>query len=526
MAGENCSTAETTTGAAALLERPFGTLPGLIRVHARDRPRHLALVEKGRTLDYGALDALMDRIAAALQRDGLRAGDALAICGANSIRYAAVFLGGLRAGIAVAPLAPSSTAESLAAMVSDAGARHLFLDAASAKAIEPVRATIKARRIALDEGSADESLDAWLAGAPARPRSVDIRPEGAFNIIYSSGTTGTPKGIVQPHSMRWSHLQRGPAYGYARDTVTLISTPLYSNTTLVCFFPTLALGGTVVLMVKFDAARYLALAEAHRVTHTMLVPVQYQRLMALPDFERYDLSSFRVKFSTSAPFSAALKAEVLARWPGALVEYYGMTEGGGTLILMAREHAHKLHTVGQPAPGHDIRLIDDDGNEVAGGTGEVVGHSAAMMTGYHNQPAQTAQAEWFDATGKRFIRTGDIGRFDADGFLILLDRKKDMIISGGFNIYPSDLESVLSEHPGVAEAAVVGVPSAAWGETPVAFVVPRSAAAVESHALLQWVNGRLGKIQRLAAIRVVERLPRNAIGKVLKRELRASYKEP
>jgi long-chain acyl-CoA synthetase len=508
------------TGAGKLLEGAFGTLPDLIRIHAGERPRHAALVEEGRSLDYAALDALMDRIAAALQRDGLQAGDTLAICGANSINYAAVFLAGLRAGAAVAPLAPSSTAESLAAMVSDAGARHLFLDAASAKAIEPVRERITARCIVL------ESLDAWLAGAPARPRAVDIRPEGAFNIIYSSGTTGTPKGIVQPNSMRWSHLQRGPAYGYAGDTVTLISTPLYSNTTLVCFFPTLALGGTVVLMAKFDVAGYFATAAAQRVTHTMLVPVQYQRLMASPDFGRHDLSSFRVKFSTSAPFSAALKAEVLARWPGALIEFYGMTEGGGTLILMAREHPDKLHTVGRPAPGHDIRLIDDDGHEVpAGGTGEVVGHSGAMMTGYHQQPAQTAQAEWFDASGKRFIRTGDIGRFDADGFLVLLDRKKDMIISGGFNIYPSDLEAVLSQHPDIAETAVVGVPSADWGETPVAFVVPRPGAAVEARPLLEWTNRRLGKVQRLAAVQVVESLPRSAIGKVLKRELRARYGE-
>jgi long-chain acyl-CoA synthetase len=513
------------TGAEELLERPFGTLSELIRVHARVSPDHAALIEEERSLGYAALDALMDRIATALQRDGLRAGDSLALCGANSIHYAAVFLAGLRAGIAVAPLAPSSTAESLAAMISDAGARHLFLDEAAAKTIEPVRGKITARRIALDRSAAGESLEAWLAGARAQPRAVEVRPEDPFNIIYSSGTTGTPKGIVQPNAMRWVHLQRGPAYGYGPESVTLVSTPLYSNTTLVCFFPTLALGGTVVLMAKFDARRYLALAERLRVTHTMLVPVQYQRLMALPDFDRYDLASYRAKFSTSAPFSAALKADVLARWPGALIEFYGMTEGGGTLILVAREHPDKLHTVGLPAPGHDIRLIDDDGREVPpGGIGEVVGHSSSMMTGYHNQPAMTARAEWFDAAGKRFIRTGDIGRFDADGFLVLLDRKKDMIISGGFNIYPSDLESVLVSHGDVAEAAVVGVPSAEWGETPVAFVVPKSV-PIDAEALLQWTNQRVGKVQRLAAVRIVESLPRSAIGKVLKRELRENYRE-
>ena len=338
--------------------------------------------------------------------------------------------------------------------------------------------------------------------------------------------TGVPKGIVQSHGMRWSHVQRGRQYGYTPQGVTLLATPLYSNTTLVVFFPTLASGGCVVLMPKFDAAGYLALAERHRATHTMLVPVQYQRLMALPGFERHDLRAFVHKFCTSAPFNAALKADVLARWPGGLVEFYGMTEGGGTCILAAHEHPDKLHTVGRPADGHDIRLIDDDGHELPpGATGEVVGHSPGMMLGYHRQPQKTREAEWFDAAGRRFIRTGDVGRFDADGFLVLLDRKKDLVISGGFNIYPSDLEAVLREHPAVADAAVVGVPSTEWGETPVAFVVLRADAVpgTDAEGLRQWLNARVGKTQRLAGVTLIDELPRSAIGKVLKRELRERH---
>jgi long-chain acyl-CoA synthetase len=501
----------------------YGTIPDLIRHHAAERPGHAALVHGARTLDYRALDALMDRVAAALQRDGLESGAAIAICAASSIEYLVLFLGALRAGIAVAPIAPSMTAASLAAMVADCGAKHLFLDQDVATTIEAAHSIIAAQRVALDGSAADRRLDQWLAPEGAQPKAVAIEPHAPFNIIYSSGTTGAPKGIVQPHAMRWAHVQRGPVYGYGSATITLIATPLYSNTTLVAVFPTLALGGTVVLMAKFDAASFLALAQKHRVTHTMLVPVQYQRIMALADFGRYDLSTFRMKFSTSAPFAAALKADVLARWPGGLVEFYGMTEGGGTVVLIAHESRDKLHTVGRPAPLHDIRLIDDEGREVATGEmGEVVGHSAGMMTGYHHQPDQTAEAEWFDRAGKRFIRTGDIGRFDADGFLILLDRKKDMLISGGFNIYPSDLEAVLVAHPSVAEVAVVGVPSLRWGETPVAFVVVKAGIQPDAEALREWANARLGKIQQLAAVEIVERLPRNAIGKVLKRELRTA----
>jgi acyl-CoA synthetase (AMP-forming)/AMP-acid ligase II len=272
-------------------------------------------------------------------------------------------------------------------------------------------------------------------------------------------------------------------------------------------------------MAKFEARRYLDLAQKYRVTHTMLVPVQYQRLMAFADFDNYDLSSFTMKRCTSAPFSAALKAEVARRWPGRLIDSYGLTEGGGACMLDVTAHPDKLHTVGVAAQGHDIRLIDDDGNELPrGAIGEVVGHSAGIMTGYHNLPDQTRDTEWYDATGKRFIRTGDVGRFDEDGFLVLVDRKKDMIISGGFNIYPSDLEAVLKAHPAVAEASVVGVPSQEWGETPVGFVVLSNGASAQG--LLEWANRRLGKTQRLSTIQVVDALPRSAIGKVLKRELR------
>jgi acyl-CoA synthetase (AMP-forming)/AMP-acid ligase II len=513
------------TDLGKVFEQDFFPLPDLVRLHAKSRPDHPALIQDNRKLGYAELNAMMDRVAAALQRDGIKPGDAIAICATSSIEYAAVFLGGLRAGVAVAPLAPSSSPESLLTMIADAGARATFLDESVARSIDAIGDSSGVQRVMLDGSAAGTPLNAWIAAEGAAPVPVDIAPEWPFNIIYSSGTTGAPKGIVQPHSMRWLHVQRGISNGYGGDAVTLLSTPLYSNTTLVSFFPTIGLGGTVILMAKFDAAGYLALAEQYRVTHTMLVPVQYQRIMAREDFNRYDLSAFRMKFCTSAPFSAALKSDILKRWPGGLIEYYGMTEGGGTCMLAAHEYPDKLHTVGKPAPGHDIRLVDDQGREVpAGGTGEVVGHSGTMMAGYHNQPAKTAEAEWYDPSGKRFIRTGDIGRFDEEGFLTLMDRKKDMIISGGFNIYSSDLENVLLQHSDVAEVAVVGVGSVRWGETPVAFVVRKEGSAVGAEELLAWANERLGKTQRLAAIELTDVLPRSAIGKVLKRELRDAFK--
>jgi acyl-CoA synthetase (AMP-forming)/AMP-acid ligase II len=505
------------------IDSEFGTIAELIHQNALRAPHQRALVQGARSIDYATLDAMMDRTACALQRDGFSPGDAIAICADMSIEYAAVFLGALRMGVAVAPLAPGSGAASLQRMLQDAQAKLLFTDAHGADAMGAPGANAPAC-IALDGSDVGRALEHWLAPQDAKPVPVKVQANWAFNIIYSSGTTGEPKGIVQSHGMRWSHVQRGAAYGYGADTVTLLSTPLYSNTTLVIFFPTLSFGGCVVLMPKFDALGYLKLAKSEHVTHTMLVPVQYQRLLAHPEFDQFDLSSYRVKFSTSAPFAAALKADALKRWPGALIEFYGMTEGGGTCILDAAAFPDKLHTVGRPAEGHDMRLINEQDREVdAGEIGEVVGHSAGMMTGYHGQPEKTRETEWFDPQGKRFIRTGDVGRFDAEGFLTLIDRKKDMLISGGFNVYPSDLEAVLRRHPRVFDAAVVGVPSLQWGETPAAFVVLQAGPALPAQELMDWVNAQVGRTQRLGQLQFIDALPRSPIGKVLKRELRDGW---
>ena len=488
------------------------SLSDRIRGHALCTPGRLAIADDGVELSYSALDLLLDRVAAALQRDGVDPGRVVASVAEPNVAQTLVFLGALRAGCVAAPLQPSATAAQIASMLADADANMTFLDAPATAALAGER--LPGRIVALAE------LEQWLTAADARPKPVAVSPEDGFNIIYSSGTTGTPKGIVQSHAMRASQFASYAPIGFG-EAVTLIATPLYSNTTLVSLLPTLFYGGGVVLMRRFNARRYLELAERYRATHTMLVPVQYSRIMALPEFERFDLSAFRFKTSTSAPFAATLKADVIARWPGRLIEFYGMTEGGGSTVLDATAHPDKLATVGKPAPGHDIRLVGEDERELpVGEIGEVVSRSDAMMRGYHGRQVATEDAIWIDPKGAPFIRHGDIGRFDRDGFLTLLDRKKDMIISGGFNIYPSDLEAVLSRHPDVVECAVVGMPSAQWGETPVGFYVAAAGTSTDPVSILADTNELLGKTQRLAALHALAELPRSAIGKVLKRELR------
>ena len=501
----------------AALARPFGTLADMVRLQARLMPDHPALIVDDRHHSYAAFDATIDRVAAALQRDGLGHGDVVAVAGLNSFAWAAVFFGALRAGVAVAPLATDLPAAALASMLADAGARQLFADTSVAQALRGSAAAGLPQRLLDDEAA----LAAWLAPEGATPEPADPQPHDTFALIYSSGTTGHPKGIATPHGYRWSTLQMFQQLGYTPASVVMVSTPLYSNMTLSSFLPSLAMGCTLLLMPRFEAGRWLEMAERHRMTHCMLVPVQYQRLLAHPDFDRRDLGATRMKSCGSAPFAASVKAEVNRRWPGELVEYYGMTEGGAVCVLDTRRHPDKLHTVGRPVPGHEVRVIDEECRELpAGSTGELVGRSGVMMTGYHGQPEKTREVEWFDAEGRRFLRTGDVGRVDEDGFVVLMDRRKDMVISGGFNVYPSDLETLLAQHPAVAEATVFGVPSERWGETPVAVVVPRPGAQEDAAALLAWLNARVSKVQRLSDLRLAAALPRSGIGKVLKRELR------
>lgn len=511
------------TTLAARLQQPFASLPDMLRAIALERPEHLALVLDEESLTYRAFDDMVDAVAASLQRDGMVVGQVVAICAQTSVRYVALYYGTLRAGGVVAPLPPSATADNLSAMLENSEAQWLFVDQ-SVNTHWPVQQiATDLHRITIDDSDVAIPWVTWLSTSCA-VSAVMLLPSSPFNLIYSSGTTGAPKGIVQPCGMRWSHTQRAWETGYRPESVLLTATPLYSNTTLVALLPSLAIGATCVMMAKFDPLAFLQLSQRYEVTHTILVPIQFQRILDCPGFDDFDLSRYECKFSTSAPFGATLKAAVLERWPGTLTEIYGMTEGGGRCELRAHEDRTKLHTVGRPASGCDIRIIDDQGVErPRGQLGEIVGRSGAMMVAYHRQPDKTREVEWFSPDGLRFIRSGDVGRFDEDGFLILGDRKKDMLISGGFNIYPTDLENELAQHPAVADCAVVGVASKRWGETPVAFVVLNPQQTVATPKLLQWTNARVGKNQRLARLEIISELPRNAIGKVLKRALREDF---
>lgn len=287
--------------------------------------------------------------------------------------------------------------------------------------------------------------------------------------------------------------------------------------------PALSVGATVVIMKAFEPTQFLGLVQRERGTHTFMVPTQYMAILEAPGFSTCDLGSLRRLVSAGAPLRRQTKEALLARFPDRLMELYGLTEGIGT-ILRPEHVQDKTASVGRPVFGFDIRIVDEAGRELPRGeAGEIVGFGPALMRGYHNQKEKTEEAIWRDEKGRSYLRSGDIGRLDAEGFLYILDRKKDMILSGGMNVFPSDIEEVLSGHPEVAYAAVIGTPHEKWGETPLALVIRRAEASVLAEALTEWANAQLAKHQRIAGVEFRADLPRNALGKVLKKELREPY---
>ena len=504
---------------------PTTTIVERVRSNAKAHPDKLALVCDGTEVSWGAFDRRINKVANLLLSIGVTKGDNIAVISPNSIAYAELFMGILRAGACVTPLSTMASPDALQKMLTDCGAKAIFVAQQYLDLVSRFVSDLDLARFAIDfDHEAFQSFDAALEDADDSDPNIPVEMLDAFNLIYSSGTTGTPKGILHNHWMRAAQMDRVSPNGYDDNARTLLSTPLYSNTTIVSFLPTLFGGSTVYLMPKFDARGYLEIVQREKITHTMLVPVQYKRIMDVPDFDQFDLSSMRVKFSTSAPLRAEVKADVLKRFPGKLLEYYGLTEGGGVTVLNSADHPDKLHTVGQPAPGNEIRLIDENGIEVPKGhVGEICGRGPTMMAGYFGRDDLTADYIWRDAEGQVYFRSGDMGRFDEDGFLILSDRKKDMIISGGLNIYADDLELVLLADPDVTDAAVIGVPSDAWGETPLGLVVLRDGARRTAELICADANAKLGKSQRLSAVEIRDDLPRSSIGKILKKELRIPY---
>jgi long-chain acyl-CoA synthetase len=360
--------------------------------------------------------------------------------------------------------------------------------------------------------------------APAserEPPDAGLTDTDPYNIIYSSGTTGEPKGIVHTHYVRAGYCTMfASAFRMTPESVCLHAGSIVFNGAFLDLMPWMYLGCTYILHPAFDPLRVIEEVERSKVTHMVMVPSQIIAFLNHPAFSPKALASLQMIQSVGAPLHLEYKNRLNETLPGRFYELYGLTEGFMT-VLDRNDAVRKAGSVGVPMGFYEMRILGDDGREVPSGqVGEICGRGPLMMAGYYKRPDLTATA-----VVDGWLHSGDLGYVDEDGYLFLVDRKKDMIISGGVNVYPRDIEEVAVQHPAVGEVTVFGVEDPRWGETPVVAVILREEGAVGAGELVEWINARVGaKFQRVSDVMILQDFPRNVAGKTLKRVLREQYK--
>jgi long-chain acyl-CoA synthetase len=507
------------------------TTLGLWNIAAAEPDRPALVDSGGTTLRYAELAAAADRYGRGLQAKGLRPGDAVVVMLPNCADLLAVHFAALQTGLYLVAVNWHLVGPEVAYILADSGAKAFiaheqFAEVAHAAAEEaglPAEARYAVGAIdgftPLDQLGADEP--------PGRP---DLRTAGG-PMLYTSGTTGRPKGVrrpltgADPDAVPTTAAWFFGIFGLAPhdDHVHLCGSPLYHTAVLNFVTISIQLGHTAVLMDRWDPAEMLRLVERHRVTHSHVVPTQFARLLALPEPERtrHDLSSMRALIHGAAPCPRSVKHRMLEWWGPVVIEYYAATEGGGTTI-MAEEWLRKPGSVGRPWPGSVVKVLDESGAEVpTGQPGLVYLRMGTSSFEYHRDKEKTRAARVGD-----LFTMGDIGHLDEDGYLFLHDRKSDMIISGGVNVYPAEIEGELAGHPKVADVAVFGIPHPEWGEQIKAVVqlTPGAAPGAElTEELLAYAGTRLARFKLPRSIDYIDELPRDPNGKLYKRRLREPY---
>lgn len=499
----------------------FLCLDKQIAIHGKFRPKEIALIEGSRALDWASYNAIGNRIGSSLRQQGVNKGNRVALLVSNSLWAHELLLGIWRAGAVAVPLSPMLNATTLASMLNDCDASMVF---ASSDYSDLALASAEiCGSLVVSEG---QSFSEFLGGTSLRPCTVNHATEDVAVIIYSSGTTGIPKGITHSHAARLNFASvLATQFQVSSHCLALSSIPLYSNGAWLGWLPAKLVGATTIILPRFTPEAFINLVKQHKPSHGFIVPTMCTQLLNHPDIEHAGLSCFEALITAGAPMHASDKKKMMDLTGNGLYELWGLTEGICTIIDPVNM-TERLPVVGRPMLGCDMRVIDEHDRDITFmGTGEIVGHSSSMMSGYWNRPEANQALVWTDNNGKRFIRTGDIGEFDAEGFLTLRGRAKDIIISGGINIFPIDIESRLLEHNAVKDASVIGAKHPKWGETPVAFIIKQPSRTTSKDAIKNWANDRLAKYQRLYDLVILEGdFPRNTMGKVLKNRLAKEYK--
>ena len=503
------------------VELPFsfqslGIAAGL-KAAAERSPGKIAYTQGVRERSYAALVDRVDRVTTALlARFGLAPGQHIAIIAKNSIEYMEIVFGAAQAGLPIATINPRLSVPELVAICDDAEARVVVADPESAAALKAAHfATVT------DVVTIGPEFEALLAKARPLARMPDVQEWGVFTIPYTSGTTGKPKGVLVSHRSRaLSLFGMAAEYGcFGPDDRFLAIAPMCHGAGMIFSLAPVFFGGHCEVMDKFEPVEVFRRLRAGAMTGFFGVPTHFHAMMSLEArvLEAERPQELRAVISNAAALPQTMKERLVAYFgEGLLHETYGSTEAGIVTNLRPADQLRKQQCVGQPFPATRVELRRDDGSLC--GTdevGELFSSSPYLFNGYWRKPEATEEA-WKAG----WVTVGDLARRDADGHYYIVDRKKDMVISGGVNLYPREIEEVLLRHPGIAEGAIVGVPDEKWGERLKAFVVRKPGAAISAESVTAFCEGRISAMKTPKDVVFIDQIPRNANGKVLKTELR------